>query len=71
MEYIEVSPLPSVCVDCQEPDCAECDFAGERWILPPKQELLLQRKKKEMAIRRLQRQIQEIDKKIAMLPDEE
>ena len=71
MEYIEVSPLPTVCADCQEPDCYECDFAGERWILPKKQELQLQRKMKEQAIRRLQRQIREIDEQLAMLPDEE
>ena len=44
MEYIEVSPLPKVCQDCHEPDCYECDYAGERWVLPKKQELLLQKK---------------------------
>jgi len=71
MEFIEVSPLPSVCVDCQEKDCEGCDYAGERWILSPKQELLIQRKGMEVAIRRLQRKIQEIDKKLAMMEDEE
>ena len=44
MEYIEVSPLPKACQDCHEPDCYECDYAGERWVLPKKQELLLQKK---------------------------
>ena len=67
MEYIEVSPLPKVCQDCHEPDCYECDYAGERWVLPKKQELLLQKKMKEQAIRRFQRQIEEIDKQLAML----
>ena len=67
MEYIEVSPLPKACQDCHEPDCYECDYAGERWVLPKKQELLLQKKMKEQAIRRLQRQIEEIDKQLAML----
>ena len=67
MEYIEVSPLPKACQDCHEPDCYECDYAGERWVLPKKQELLLQKKKKEQAIRRFQRQIEEIDKQLAML----
>ena len=67
MEYIEVSPLPKACQDCHEPDCYECDYAGERWVLPKKQELLLQKKMKEQAIRRFQRQIEEIDKQIAML----
>ena len=67
MEYIEVSPLPKACQDCHEPDCYECDYAGERWVLPKKQELLLQKKMKEQAIRRFQRQIEEIDKQLAML----
>jgi len=67
MEYIEVSPLPKACQDCHEPDCYECDCAGERWVLPKKQELLLQKKMKEQAIRRFQRQIEEIDKQLAML----
>lgn len=67
MEYIEVSPLPKACQDCHEPDCYECDYAGERWVLPKKQELLLQKKTKEQAIRRFQRQIEEIDKQLAML----
>ena len=67
MEYIEVSPLPKACQDCHEPDCYECDYAGERWVVPKKQELLLQKKKKEQAIRRFQRQIEEIDKQLAML----
>ena len=44
MEYIEVSPLPKACQDCHELDCYECDYAGERWVLPKKQELLLQKK---------------------------
>ena len=44
MKYIEVSPLPKACQDCHEPDCYECDYAGERWVLPKKQELLLQKK---------------------------
>ena len=67
MEYIEVSPLPKACQDCHEPDCYECDYAGERWVLPKKHELLLQKKMKEQAIRRFQRQIEEIDKQLAML----
>lgn len=30
MEWIEVSPLPLVCQECEELDCWECDNAGER-----------------------------------------
>ena len=67
MEYVEVSPLPKACQDCYEPDCYECDYAGERWVLPKKQELLLQKKMNEQAIRRFQRQLEEIDKQLAML----
>lgn len=57
MEYTERSPLPAVCLACQEPDCWECDHAGERWILPEQDRRMLSRKLKEQAIARYQREI--------------
>ena len=71
IEYIEADPLPLVCQQCKEQYCDECDHAGERWYLSERDELLLQKKAKEQAIRRLQRQIQEIDNKLAALENNE
>lgn len=67
IDYIETSPLPQVCVDCEEEDCYNCDNALERWRLSEKDELLLQKKLKLQAIKRLEYQIEEIDKKLAMI----
>ena len=71
MEWLEANPLPVVCENCEEEDCYNCDHAGERWYLSERDELLLQKKAKEQAIRRLQRQIQEIDNKLAALENNE
>lgn len=55
MEIIEKTPLPAVCAACQEPDCWECDHAGERWILPEEYARAISQKMKERAIDRYQR----------------
>lgn len=52
MEYAERSPLPEVCQACREPDCWECDHAGERWILGERDRQRLSRKLAEQAITR-------------------
>ncbi|MGM9641235.1 MAG: hypothetical protein ACI3V3_07695 [Faecousia sp.] len=57
MELMERNPLPAVCLACQEPDCWECDHAGERWIISEQDRLLLDRKLKEQAIARYQRKL--------------
>lgn len=33
LEYREVSPLPEDCLNCQEQECYNCDFALYRWEL--------------------------------------
>ena len=67
MEYNEVLPLPDPCRDCREDDCYNCDYAGERWVLSEKQQLLLRRKMVEKAIARYRRLIAEIDKQLSQI----
>ncbi len=38
MELQERNPLPEVCQTCEEGDCYNCDYAGERWYLPQTEE---------------------------------
>lgn len=61
MEWIEADPIPTVCQDCQEEDCYNCDTAGERWQLSRNDELKLRRKQLVKAINRLQCEIDAID----------
>ena len=65
MEWIEANPLPAVCQNCQEDDCYNCDYAGERWTLSKADELRVRRKGLLKAIERLQREIAEIDRELA------
>lgn len=69
MHYIEANPLPTACRDCTEQDCGECDHIGERWILPKRDALLIRRKGLEQAIRRFQRQIDQIDRRLRELDE--
>lgn len=64
MEWIEVGPMPTVCQDCQEEDCYNCDAAGKRWQLSRNDELKLRRKQLVKAINRLQCEIDAIDKEL-------
>ena len=61
LEYIEANPRPAVCVNCQEEECYNCDYAGERWTLTRADELRLRRKDLLKAIERLERQVKAID----------
>lgn len=61
MEWIEANPLPAVCQNCQEEECYNCDYAGERWTLSQADELRVRRKGLLKAIERLQRQVKAID----------
>ena len=70
MEWIEVGPMPTVCQDCQEEDCYNCDTAGERWQLSRNDELKLRRKQLVKAINRLQRKIDAIDTELLPFADE-
>ncbi len=67
MEYLQNSPLPAVCQVCAEPDCWECDCAEMRWELPERDRLVCSRKLKEKAIAHYQRQIAELDRRLAEL----
>lgn len=67
MEWIEANPLPAVCQNCQEEECYNCDYAGERWTLSQADELRVRRKGLLKAIERLQRQIKAIDAELEVL----
>ena len=70
MKWLEVSPLPDECHECQEEDCYNCDIAGHRWVLAKEDELRTRRKMLEKAVERLQRQIREIDDALEQLTQE-
>ena len=69
IEYTEVAPVPPCCAECSDTDCYACDNAGERWIIPKRQELELKKKLKLRAITRYQRVIEIIDRQIAILTE--
>ena len=66
IEYIEADPLPEVCNNCNE-DCGSCDNAGWRWHLSEKDRLILERKGKAQAIKRLIREIERLDAEIEVI----
>lgn len=53
MEWIEANPLPPVCQSCQEEECYNCDYAGERWYLSEEQ--MIRCKMQEKAAERQRR----------------
>ena len=67
MEWIEADPLPAVCQNCQEEECYNCDYAGERWTLSQADELRVRRKGLLKAIEQLQRQVKAIDAELEVL----
>lgn len=67
MEWIEADPLPAVCQNCQEEECYNCDYAGERWTLSQADELRVRCKGLLKAIERLQRQVKAIDAELEVL----
>ena len=69
MEWLERNTLPSECQECQEEDCYNCDNAEKRWYLSEEDELRVRRKGLVKAVERLQRQIAEIDEKLAEIQD--
>jgi len=69
MKWIEADPLPAVCQTCGGVDCYHCDHAGQRWYLPQKEELQLRRKGVLHGIARLQRQLESIDRELALLEE--
>ena len=71
MEYKEVSPLPAICENCQEEECYNCDYALDRWQLSPADELRSKRKLKEQALKRIKKEIAEIDRQLAKIQDKE
>lgn len=67
MEWIEANLLPPECVECQEEDCYNCDYAGKRWTLSRADELRIKRKMAVKAIERFQRQLKAIDAELEVL----
>ena len=63
MEWLEAA-LPAECQTCQEEECYNCDYVGERWQVSREDELLLRRTGLVKAIERLQRQIDDIDREL-------
>lgn len=55
MEWIEANPLPPVCQSCQEEECYNCDYAGERWYLSEEGEQMIRSKMQEKAAERQRR----------------
>ena len=71
MEYTEVTPLPPVCQNCQEGDCYNCDYAGQRWQLSQEDELRIRKKGLLRAIERMQQQVEQIERKLLLLRGQE
>lgn len=70
MELYEADPLPEVCLNCQEDDCYNCDYAGLRWLMSRYDELRIKRMGLVKAIERYERQIKAIDEEMKMLENE-
>ena len=69
MEWLERDPLPDVCKMCKKGDCYNCEHTGTRWYLSPKDELLNRKKMMIKAIERLQKQVDAIDRELALMED--
>lgn len=67
MNWIEADTLPEACQRCVQQSCYNCDHAGKRWFLSQKDDLLLRRKMLLKTIARSQKQIEEIDKELALM----
>lgn len=68
LNYVESTASPVCCEGCNEPDCYNCDHAGDRWIISRRKELILKKELKYKAILRLQREIREINVQLIKLP---
>lgn len=55
MEWLEADPLPEECVNCQEEECYNCDYAGKRWYLAPEDEARIIQKLAQQAASRQKR----------------
>lgn len=67
LELLEKEPLPECCQECQEPDCWECDNAGERWQLAPIDQLKTERALHYWAMVRHAEKVVELDRQLAEL----
>lgn len=71
MEWIEVDPLPAVCLRCKEQECYNCDYAGARWVLSHKDELRVRRNAIQKKIERLQKELSVVELEIENLSAQE
>ena len=69
IKYIEKEPLPTICNGCEE-DCGSCDNAGLRFYLSEKDSLIMQRKAKAQAIKRLMRELETIDNRLRQMDEQ-
>lgn len=69
MNWIDAVSLPEECQKCEQQSCYNCDVAGKRWFLSQKDDLLVRRKMLLKSIERSQKQIDEIDKELALMED--
>ena len=67
MEWREAKTCPESCKNCTHEECYNCDVAGERWALSPKDELRARRALMVRAMDRLQRKIVAIDMELGKL----
>ena len=71
MEFIEASPLPQVCQECEaeqrEWDCGSCEYGGLRFYLPEAEELKLTRKGLLHRIEKDQAKVKEIEAQLDKL----
>lgn len=67
MELLEKEPLPECCQECQEPDCWECDNAGERWQMALIDQLKAERALHYRAMVRHAEKVVELDRQLAEL----
>lgn len=69
IEYLEADPVPEVCKNCDD-DCYYCDYGGLRWRLTERALLVLKRKSKARAVKKLLQEIERIDAEIEGLCDD-
>ena len=69
MKWIEADTVPEECQACKGGICYNCDHAGKRWFLSRKDDLLMRRKMLLQAISRTQKQIEKIDRELALMEE--
>ncbi len=64
MNWIEAEPLPQACEQCREPECYNCEVAGQRWVLTEQAKLRIRRNVIRKEIERLLVELSQIECKL-------